>query len=228
MMLARFSRWFIYFAVNIFLRIIANVNMGGIEKIPSSGKFIIAANHLGSLDAFLIMYLAQATRLKNPVVVVAEKYEKYAIYRWAVKKLGFMFIDRNGADLRALRYAYNRLMGGDYMVIAPEGTRSHTGALIEAKPGAAYLASKAQAQIYPAGIRGTEDTLVKERFKKLKRLDIKVVIGEPFEIPELPRKNREAFLQSQTEEIMCRIAAVLPPAYRGVYANHPRLKELIF
>jgi 1-acyl-sn-glycerol-3-phosphate acyltransferase len=33
-------------------------------------------------------------------------------------------------------------------------------------------------------------------------------------------------MQRATDEIMCRIAALLPEKYRGVYANHPRLKEL--
>ena len=30
-----------------------------------------------------------------------------------------------------------------------------------------------------------------------------------------------------TTEVMCQIAAMLPPEYRGVYADHPRLKELL-
>jgi 1-acyl-sn-glycerol-3-phosphate acyltransferase len=41
------------------------------------------------------------------------------------------------------------------------------------------------------------------------------------------RKNRDAYLAAQTDEIMCRIAALLPEQYHGVYANHPRLKELL-
>ncbi len=43
----------------------------------------------------------------------------------------------------------------------------------------------------------------------------------------MDRKDREAFLQEQTDEIMCRIAALLPPKYRGVYADHSRLRELL-
>ena len=34
-------------------------------------------------------------------------------------------------------------------------------------------------------------------------------------------------LEDGTTEVMCRIAAMLPPEYRGVYADHPRLKELL-
>ena len=52
-------------------------------------------------------------------------------------------------------------------------------------------------------------------------------VGEPFRLPPVDRKDREASLQRNTDEIMCRIAAMIPPEYWGVYANHPRLKELL-
>jgi 1-acyl-sn-glycerol-3-phosphate acyltransferase len=34
-------------------------------------------------------------------------------------------------------------------------------------------------------------------------------------------------MRQVTDEIMCQIAALLPESYRGVYADHPRLKELL-
>ena len=34
-------------------------------------------------------------------------------------------------------------------------------------------------------------------------------------------------MRQATDEIMCRIGVMLPEKYRGVYANHPRLKELL-
>jgi len=43
----------------------------------------------------------------------------------------------------------------------------------------------------------------------------------------VPRENREAELQKQTDEVMCRIAVLLPEEMRGVYANHPRTLELL-
>ena len=43
----------------------------------------------------------------------------------------------------------------------------------------------------------------------------------------MERGNREAWLKTSTDEIMCRIAALLPAQYHGFYANHPRLKELL-
>jgi 1-acyl-sn-glycerol-3-phosphate acyltransferase len=34
-------------------------------------------------------------------------------------------------------------------------------------------------------------------------------------------------MRQATDEIMCQIAALLPEKYRGVYADHPRLKKLL-
>jgi 1-acyl-sn-glycerol-3-phosphate acyltransferase len=51
--------------------------------------------------------------------------------------------------------------------------------------------------------------------------------GEAFTLPPLEREKRDAQLQAGIDEIMCRIAALLPESYRGVYAGYPRVKELV-
>jgi 1-acyl-sn-glycerol-3-phosphate acyltransferase len=61
----------------------------------------------------------------------------------------------------------------------------------------------------------------------LQRPKFSAVVGEPFRLPPLDRKNRERALKRNTDEIMCQIAMLLPSKYRGEYANHPRLKELL-
>jgi 1-acyl-sn-glycerol-3-phosphate acyltransferase len=113
------------------------------------------------------------------------------------------------------------------LVIAPEGTRSRAGALIEAKPGVSYLAAKLNRPIVPVAITGTEDEVVLANLKKLRRGHITVTAGPAFTLPPLPRENRDEALKRYTDEIMCRIAALLPEKYRGVYADHPRLQELL-
>ncbi len=62
---------------------------------------------------------------------------------------------------------------------------------------------------------------------RLRRPRITIRYGEPFWLESIDRANREACLQRNTDEIMCRIAAMLPPQYRGAYADHPRLMELL-
>ncbi len=112
-------------------------------------------------------------------------------------------------------------------MLAPEGTRSPNATLQKAWPGASYLAAKAGAPIIPVALVGCEDAKFFPNLKRLRRTQVTVYAGEPFTLPPVPVQNREAVLEQYTDEIMCRIAALLPPAYRGYYADHPRLKELL-
>ena len=138
-----------------------------------------------------------------------------------------IWLDRFNADIGAIRQVLARMKAGGILVIAPEGTRSKTETMAEGKPGVAYLAMKAGVPIVPVGLVGTEDRAVVEQLKQLKRSEIKIIVGRPFNLPVIQRANREEVLKQYTDEIMCRIGALLPEKYRGVYANHPRLKELI-
>jgi 1-acyl-sn-glycerol-3-phosphate acyltransferase len=212
------------FFVRFFLGLIARVETIGIKQIPSGG-FVIAANHIGRLDAALGYYVLDRPDI---IIVVAEKYAKYAIFRWLVKLTNGMFVDRYNADIHAIRETLRRLQQGQIFTITPEGTRSKSGNLQEAKPGAIYLAWKAGVPVVPVALTGTEDAVVVERLKHFKRLEIKITAGQPFSMPqELKGQDREAAIQQYTDEVMCRIAALLPAERRGVYADHPRLKELL-
>ena len=214
------ARWF----VHLMFRLVGRVTLHGGERIPASGAYIIASNHVGRLDAPLVYYLLDR---RDVIMMVAEKYRQSAFYRWFVKQLDAIWVDRFNADLGALRTTLGRLKRGQVLVMAPEGTRSKTGQLNYARPGASYLAAKSGVPIVPVGLVGTEDRLVVQRLKRLQRLDIHLYIGEPFRLPPLNGGDRDAALQADTDEIMCRIAALLPAEARGVYADYPRLKELL-
>jgi 1-acyl-sn-glycerol-3-phosphate acyltransferase len=211
------------FIVRVILSIISRVEIIGSENLPAGG-FVIAANHIGRLDAALAYYVLDRPDI---IMVVAEKYEKYAIFRWLVKLTNGMFVDRYNADIHAIRETLRRLQQGQVFTITPEGTRSKSGNLIEAKPGGIYLAWKAGVPVLPVALTGTEDAVVADRLKHFKRLKIKIVAGQSFTLPPVKGKDRDVAMQQYTDEVMCRIAALLPEELRGVYANHPRLKELL-
>jgi 1-acyl-sn-glycerol-3-phosphate acyltransferase len=212
------------FVVKAILRLIARVEIVGIENLPSGG-FVIASNHIGRLDAALAYFVLDRADI---IMVVAEKYEKYAIFRWLVRLTNGMFVDRYNADIHAIRETLRRLQQGQVFTITPEGTRSRSGNLIEAKPGAIYLAWKAGVPVLPVAVTGTEDTVVVERLKHFKRLKVRIVAGKPFTLPkEVKGRERDSIMEHYTDEVMCRIAVLLPPERRGVYADHPRLKEFL-
>jgi 1-acyl-sn-glycerol-3-phosphate acyltransferase len=217
----------IIFIVRLGFKIISRIKILNIENLPDKGPILLTSNHIGFLDGILIPAIPKASSHPNLIVIVAEKYEEKPIYKWAVKHLGFMFIDRFNPDIPTVREVVNRLKNNGLMIMAPEGTRSPNGALIEGKQGAVYFASKTKASVVPMSLIGCEEKTIQQRLSKLKKLDITITVGKPFKIPSLPRENRDEFLQKYTDEIMCQIAALLPPSHRGIYSQHPRLKEIL-
>ena len=213
-------RWLIRRLFNL----IARVEVQGYEYLPQEGSFVIATNHLGIVDVPLAFY---ALDRWDMFVMVGEKWEKVGLFRWVGKYFNFIFIDRFNPDIKALRKVISLMEKNNILVIAPEGTRSRVGSLIEAKPGVSYLATKLNRPIVPVGITGTEDKVIFGNLKRLRRSHFTITAGPAFTLPSLPRENRDEVLKQYTDEIMCHIAAILPEKYRGIYANHPRLRQLL-
>jgi 1-acyl-sn-glycerol-3-phosphate acyltransferase len=216
----RFLRFLIRFLANL----IAHVDTEGSQYVAATGGLIVATNHVGIIDIVMFHYAVDRWDMFIPV---AEKWGKRAWIRWLGRQLNFLFVDRFNPDLKAMRKMISLMEEGNALVIAPEGTRSPTGALIEGKPGVAYLAARSGFPVTPVAITGTEDRVVVDNLKRLRRSHFVLKGGPTFIIPPLPKEGRDEALKAATDEIMCHIAAILPPRYRGVYADHPRLKVLL-
>jgi len=217
-------KYIIRWLVRLLFNIIARVEVKGYEHLPKEGSYVLATNHLGIVDAPMAFY---ALDRWDMFVLIAEKWEKVTLFRWLGKYFNFIFIDRYNPDIKSLRKVISLMEHNNILVIAPEGTRSRVGSLIEAKPGVSYLATKLNRPIVPIAITGTEDKALFGNLKRLRRAHITLTAGEAFILPPVPRENRDEALKRYTDEIMCHIAAILPEKYRGFYANHPRLKELL-
>jgi 1-acyl-sn-glycerol-3-phosphate acyltransferase len=197
--------------------------MVGMEHIPQ-GNVLIAANHLGRLDTAVLLY---AFDREDIIIAIAEKYKNHPLFGAMGRAVDAVWLNRFEADFSALREILSRMQKGGLMVIAPEGTRSKTETLQQGKMGVAFLASKSGYPVVPVALTGTEDRGIVKNLIRFRRSKIRAVAGEPFYI-EIPKgRGREQAMHNATEEIMCRIAAALPEKYRGVYSDHPRLKELL-
>ena len=212
------------FLNRMLLEAILNLEFINLETGPREGALIVAGNHLGALDALLVYSVVDR---RDYIVLLAEYHNQYAFRRWLAKIAGAIFVDRYQADFAALREVLKRLNEGGVLIISPEGTRSKTGGLLPGQPGTAYLAAKTGVPVLPVSIVGTEDRLILANLKRFKRTPVKVNFGEPITFQPVSRQGREETLQGYTLEIMCQIAALLPVEYRGVYAGHPRLKEIL-
>jgi len=205
------------------MKIIADIEVHDMEKLPA-GNFIAAANHLGRLDTAVLLCIIDREDIIMPV---AEKYKNHPLFGAIGRAVNAIWLNRFEADYPALREILARMQNGGMLVIAPEGTRSKTEALQEGRMGVAFLASKSGYPVLPVALTGTEDRRIMENIKHFRRSKITVGAGDLFHIQIPKGKGREQAMREATDEIMCRIAALLPEKYRGVYADQPRLKELL-
>ena len=217
-------KYFLRWLVRLVFNLIARVDVSGYENLPKGKSFVLATNHLGIIDAPFAFY---ALDRWDMYVLVGEKWERNRFLKWLGGYLNFVFIDRFNPDIKALRRIIALMEKGNLLVIAPEGTRSRVGSMIEGRPGVSYLATKLNRPIVPVALAGTEDKVLFGNLRRLRRSHITIKAGPAFTLPPLPRENRDEVLKQYTDEIMCRIAVLLPEKYHGVYAGHPRLKELL-
>lgn len=194
----------------------------GRENLPPQGPYIVAANHLHLLDAPLLYGLLGGEQVSG---WAAEKWRNDPFIGRILKLGGATFIRRGEVDREAISAAVDWLKAGKVFGIAPEGTRSKTGGLIRGKSGIAYIAHEAGAAIVPVGHFGTEK--IWPALARLRRQPVTVRIGKPFVLPPLDSHDRAASLRRQADEVMCRIAVLLPAEYRGLYTDHPRLTALL-
>jgi len=205
-------------------RILTRVEVRGLENLPASGGFILSSNHLSRLDAPLIFILLKGRKL---TAFAADTYRPRPFFRAILRSIDVIWVHRGAIGPSTIRYAIHALRNGSAIGVAPEGTRSPTHALIEGKTGAAFLALAAGVPIVPIALDNPEKIL--PSLARLRRQPVTITVGKPIVLPPQPDGHRpdSQTLEDDTTEVMCRIAAMLPPERRGVYADHPRLKEML-
>lgn len=193
------------------LHLIAHFEVEGVEHFPQEGGCLLVTNHISRLDTPSL--LVASPRWVYPLV--AEKYRTFPVFNWLLRISKAVWVNRSEFDRRALLGAIEVLRRGDVLGIAPEGTRSPDGTLQRAKPGVAFLAARTGTTIVPVAITGTWSMV--QDFLRLRRMRIRVAFGAPFRLPRYGKLSADE-LAAATEMIMGHVAALLPPAYRGVYA----------
>jgi len=192
--------------------LLSRVEVVGAEHIPMEGGCLLVLNHISRLDTPVL--LVASPRRIYPLA--ADKYKNFPIFNWLLKISDVVWINRAEFDREALLKSIDVLKRGDMLGIAPEGTRSRDSALHKGKPGVAFLAARTGVSIIPVGITGTQSML--QDFLRLRRMRIRVTFGEPFRLPKYGKLSTDE-LAAATDLIMSRVAALLPPTYRGVYAS---------
>lgn len=214
-------------------RTLIPTQVANLDRIPSSGGVIVAANHVSFFDSVVLMH-SLPRRLF--FIGKAEYMDS-----WTTRKLfpamGLIPIDRDQARkaVASLEVAAGVLNRGDMLGIYPEGTRTRDGLLHKGHSGVAQLALMTGAPILPVGLVGTEriqpvGSRVPRPFRKAT-----VRFGEPIDPAQYggPGRRRrqqitadlmEAIRRLSGQDVSADFASDEPPLIRGgnesVYQVH--------
>jgi len=209
-----------YFA--LFLgSIFTKTSISGKHNLPEKGPYILAANHFNIFDPPFVIYAIQ-----KPISFLAASDTDFSFIEYlALWIYGFIPTNRSKLNPSTIKMSKKVLRENDILGIFPEGdTQSDT--LRSAKPGVVYLSTLGQVPIIPMSIYGIKKGLWEYIFTGI-RPKISIRIGKPcgpYSIPK-DRSKREIALSDIGDEIMCRIAALLPEDSHGQFKNNPLIKK---
>ncbi len=195
-----------HFIFAIFYRLFYRRRIYGKENIPKKGPLIICANHISWHDPLAI---GSALPVHYKIKFMAkEELFRNAFVAFILRMVGAFPVNRQAADSRAIRRAFQVLKEGGVVGIFPEGTRSKTGHLQRAQKGAALIAGRTGAPLLPVLIVGPY---------RLGR-PLRIIFGPLFHLPPLEYSSREekkAYLEEGSRIIMEHLQALLPADNNG-------------
>jgi len=200
-----------HYLLRVFFEMFFRGQASGMENLPASGGFLVAANHasfidppaIGSLIPRQIAYFARKTLWKP------------GFASWWLDSVGTIPVDRDGGqDVSAIKRVLRALRDERGLILFPEGTRTPDGRLQPAKAGVGFIAVKTQVPVIPVRIFGSHEAFGRDRPLRL-GTPVSVVFGAPI-LPadyDDPAAGKER-AQVASDRIMARIAQLHPPGSR--------------
>jgi 1-acyl-sn-glycerol-3-phosphate acyltransferase len=202
-------------------RILAPIKIIGKENVPLGKPYLIAINHVSLFDPpFAGAFWPEQVEAMGAVDIWSKPGQNILARMW-----GGIPVHRGEYDRALFDTVTSALRSGYALLIAPEGGRSHTPGLCQAKPGLAYIIEQTGVPVIPVGISGTTDDFWHKGIRG-KRPPIEMRIGKPLILPPLAKgADRREARQANTDLVMRHIAGLLPEEYRGVYAENAILPD---
>ena len=194
-----------------------DLNVEGLENIPSTGPAVLCPNHLSFCDSVFV-----PLSLNRRVWAIGKG--EY-MDDWKTKHIfpafGMIPVDRTGGDAAkvALDTAARVLDGGHLFMIYPEGTRSRSGNLHKARTGAARLSMRCNAPIIPVGHSGTLAVQPPDQFVMKPGLPVTVRFGEPMYIEDHGDPTDPRTVRVFADAVMFEIAQLSGQKYVNTYAG---------
>ncbi len=205
------------------MRLFFGLRVRGQENLPKDEPFILISNHLHNLDPLLL----QISLPRNCHYFTKREAFEYPVIRSVAKWTGAFPVDRGNADRWAIRRAEAALAQGIPVGIYPEGTRSTTLGLQKGFAGVGLIAMRSGVRIVPSVITGSERMPFNGKKGKLNagktlpdpgHKGALIQFGAPYVLPkEIDGKRLTS--EQATDVMMLSLARMLPPGYRGVYAD---------
>lgn len=192
------------------LRRLFDLRVEGVEHLPASGSFILAANHHNYLDGVVL-----GVAVPRPIafLVMPRVYRATPLHPPLHRRIGSIPVNLERPDPGAIKRVLRALDAGRIVGIFPEGPFSQEGRLVTGQPGAALIALRAGVPIVPAAIEGTYEALRARRFYVPRRRPLSVRFGAPL-VFDRPRHRPIARAEREevTRRIMSEIAGLFRPA----------------
>ena len=199
--------------IRFLLRLLTRWRVNGKENMAGQGSMLVVANHINLIDPILI---GVSFDRKIAFMAKEELFRSRFLSR-LLRSYNVFPVYRGKLDRGAIRQAKQALASGWPLLMFPEGMRSKNARLQSALSGPALIASRSGAPIIPVGVAGTEK--IKGAAWLFRRPELIVNIGRPFNLPPVDGRLSKEKLAELTDSIMLRIAELLPPEYRGDYAQ---------
>jgi len=199
-------RW-LRLACKPLLKKLFNLQVTGVEHIPTSGPFIVAANHHNYVDGVVL-----GVAVPRPIafLVMPRVFNASPLHPPFHRRIGSIPVNLERPDPGAIKRVLRVLDNGRVVGIFPEGPFSREGRLVSGQPGVAMIALRSGIPVVPAAIAGTYEALVGRRFYVPRRHPLSVRFGTPMHFSRarhrrVPRAEREEL----TRRIMNEIAVLL-------------------
>ncbi len=196
------------------LRTTCRMNQEELNKVPEHGPMIIVTNHINVLEGPLI-YLFM--RPRDTIAMAKQELWNHGFTKTIMNWWECIPINRGMLDREAMNSCFGILDEGKFLCIAPEGTRSPDGQLIQGKAGSGFIAAKKRVPILPIANCGMESYT--KNLKRLRRTNVTIKVGKPFEIDLDKKRLTPDERQGITDEMMIRLAKLMPDSYHGFYAS---------
>jgi 1-acyl-sn-glycerol-3-phosphate acyltransferase len=155
------------------------VSVVGRENMRPGETYLVMSNHQSLYDVPVLFYVIGGTIR----MITKKELFKVPIFGGAMREAGFVSIDRQDRNraIESLAVARDKLAKGVHIWIAPEGTRSKTGALLPFKKGGFALALDAKLPVLPVTLNGTRDALPNKGLRSIPGAQVTVTMHPPID-----------------------------------------------